>query len=63
MYEQIVFGVLKGALYAEGLDDITSFIGDGKAIIADSENAFENFKAGDVSHVVDGLKDVGDIIK
>ena len=61
--EQIVGGFLKGALEAEGFDDINKCIHDGETIIKDSEDAYSHFSKKDVKDVVAGLTDIVDIIK
>ena len=61
--EEIVGGFLKGALKAEGFDDINKCIHDGSTIIKDSEDAYAHFSKKDVKDVVAGLTDVVDIIK
>ena len=61
--EQIVGGFLKGALHAEGFDDILKCIHDGETIVKDSEDAYAHFSKKDVQDVVAGLADVVDIIK
>jgi hypothetical protein len=61
--EQIVDGLLKGALHAEGFDDIAHCIQDVEEVVADAETAVADFKAGDIQHVIDGVKEVGELIK
>ena len=60
---QIVTGVLKGALDAEGFDDIDKCITDAKEVYDDVDIAFNDFKSKDVAKIIDGVKHVGDLIK
>jgi hypothetical protein len=46
---QIVSGMLKGALHAEGFDDITHCIQDAKHVISDAEAAYKDFKGHSIS--------------
>jgi len=61
--EQIVEGILRGALDAEGFTDITQCMNDAETVISDVELAVGDFKKGGVSNIVDGLKQVGDILE
>jgi hypothetical protein len=61
--EQIVEGILMGALDAEGFTDITSCIKDAEVIIGDTEIAIGDFKKGDLSSVIDGVKEIGSILE
>ena len=56
-------GFLKGALHAEGFDDIEKCIQDVESAVTDLEIVYTDFKAGGVSKIVDGLKHVADFIK
>jgi len=53
--EAIVEGVLRGALHAEGFDDINKCITDAERVFTDAEHAFTDFKAGGTSNVIKGL--------
>jgi len=57
--ELIVGGMLKGALDAEGFDDITQCIHDASEVFTDAETAILDFEKGDIDHVIDGVKQVG----
>ena len=61
--EQIVTGILKGAVDAEGFNDIATCIDDLEHVLGDATNAVKDFKAGGASNVIEGLKQVGDMIK
>ena len=61
--EEIVGGVLKGALHAEGFDDINSCIGDAETVFKDAETAVQDFKAGGATNVIKGLQEVGQILQ
>ena len=61
--EQIVGGVLKGALHAEGFDDINSCIADAETVFNDAEVAVQDFKAGGATNVIKGLQEVGQILQ
>jgi len=58
----ITKGVLRGALDAEGLDDIEKCFTDAKDIVHDVENAYADFKKGHASDVIDGVKQVGSML-
>lgn len=60
--EDIVGGMLKGALDAEGFDDINSCIADAETIFKDAEDAFKDFETKDASKIIDGIKKVADIL-
>jgi hypothetical protein len=60
--EDMVGGMLKGALEAEGFDDINSCIADAEVIFKDAEDAFKDFETKDVSKIIDGVKKVADIL-
>ena len=59
--EDIVGGFLKGALDAEGFDDITKCIQDGEHIITDVESAVGHFEKKDAKDVIAGLEDIADL--
>lgn len=59
----ITEGFVKGALDAEGFDDIEKCIKDGETLVSDSETAFTDFKKRDVKDVIAGLEAVGAGIK
>jgi len=59
----IVSGVLKGALHAEHFDDINTCIADAEHVFADAEGAYEDFKAGGAGKVIDGMKEIADLMK
>ena len=59
----IVEGVLKGALHAEGFDDINTCIADAEHVFGDAENAYEDFKAGGADKVIAGMKELADLMK
>lgn len=59
----IVQGVLKGALHAEGFDDINTCIADAEHVFGDAEAAYEDFKAGGADKVIAGMKELGDLLK
>ena len=61
--EDIVGGFLKGALDAEGFDDITKCIQDGEHIITDVESAVGHFEKKDAKDVIAGLEDIADLVK
>jgi hypothetical protein len=60
--EQIVVGVLKGAVNAEGFNDIATCIADLEHVLGDATTAVKDFKAGGATNVINGLKVVGDLI-
>ena len=59
----IVQGVLKGALHAEHFDDINTCIADAEHVFADAEGAYQDFKAGGAGKVIDGMKEIADLLK
>ena len=61
--EKIVGGVLRGALHAEGFDDINHCIADAEAVFADAEGAYQDFKAGGAAKVIAGMKELADLFK
>ena len=46
---------MKGALHAEGFDDINSCIADAETVFNDAEIAVQDFKAGGATNVIKGL--------
>ena len=56
-------GFLKGALNAEGFDDIEKCIQDAEEAITDIEVIYVDFKGHNVDQIVDGLKHVADFIQ
>lgn len=60
---QIVEGVLQGALHAEGFDDINTCIQDAEHLFSDAEVAYNDFKAGVASNVINGIKELADMLK
>ena len=63
MVEEIVTGVLKGAINAEGFNDIAKCMNDVTVVIGDASNAVADFKKGGASNVIEGLKQVADLLK
>merc|ERR1740117_218103 len=61
--EGIVGGILKGALKAEGFDDINSCISDAETIFKDAEEAFADFKTKDVTKIVAGIEKLADLLQ
>lgn len=61
--EEIVGGILKGALHAEGFDDINKCIADAEDIFIDADHAVNDFKAGGATNVIKGLQEIGNILK
>jgi len=61
--EEIVTGILKGAINAEGFSDISKCMNDVTVVIGDASNAVKDFKAGGASNVIEGLKQVADLLK
>lgn len=61
--EEIVGGILKGALHAEGFDDINSCIADAETVFSDAEIAVTDFKAGGATNVIKGLQEIGQILQ
>lgn len=59
----IVQGVLKGALNAEGFEDINSCIADAEHVFSDAEGAYADFKAGGAGKVIAGLEELADLLK
>jgi len=60
---QIVEGVLKGALDAEGFTDIEKCVQDTEHVISDVEVAVKDFEGHSLPQVVDGIKKIADILK
>lgn len=63
MLEEIVGGILKGAIDAEGFTDINSCIKDAETVFADAKLAIDDFKKKDVSDVIAGIKEVAELMK
>lgn len=61
--ELIVGGILKGALDAEGFDDVNRCIADAEHVFSDAEAAYQDFKAGGAGKVIDGMKELADLFK
>jgi hypothetical protein len=61
--EQIVGGILKGALDAEGFGDITQCFDDTKDIFEDAEALVKDFESDDTSKVINGIKIIGKMLK
>ena len=61
--EEIVTGVLKGAVNAEGFNDIAKCIDDLEHVLGDATTAVSDFKKGGASNVIAGLKEVADLLK
>jgi len=61
--EAIVGGMLKGALDAEGFQDINTCIADAEHVFTDAEEAIKDFETKDVSKVIDGIKKIADILQ
>jgi hypothetical protein len=59
----IVEGVLAGALNAEGFDDINTCIKDAETVIQDAQVAVQDFEAGGLDNVIEGVKEVAEILK
>ena len=62
MLEEIVGGILKGAVDAEGFTDISSCIKDAETVFADAKIAVNDFKKKDVSDVIAGIKEVAELL-
>jgi hypothetical protein len=62
MLEQIVEGVLRGSLHAEGFDDINHCITDAEHVFGDAEAAYKDFKAGGATNVINGMKSLADLL-
>lgn len=60
--EQIVAGVLKGALDAEGFTDINKCIKDAEGVFADAEAAIKDFSKKDVPDTIEGVKKIADML-
>ena len=59
---QIVEGILKGALEAEGFDDIEKCITDIETVVTDAEAAVKDFEGHSPAQIEDGLKQVAGAI-
>jgi len=62
MLEDIVSGVLRGALDAEGFTDITQCINDAEGVFADAKAAVEDFEKKDVTDTINGIKKIADML-
>lgn len=60
--EEIVIGMLKGALDAEGFTDIERCIKDGVTIVKDSEIAIQDFETKTAEGVAEGLKMLAEVL-
>lgn len=60
---QIVNGVLKGALEAEGADDLEQCLADTDLTIEDLNKAYNDLKLKTASGTADGLKDLGEAME
>ena len=56
--EQIVMGILEGAVKAEGLDNINNCIKDAETIYTDVKDGVVLLKKGDAADELNGLKDI-----
>jgi hypothetical protein len=62
-FVDIVSGVLMGALDAEGFNDIEKCIQDVEHVFTDAKTAVADFEKGDIASVLDGVKEIADILK
>ncbi len=60
---EIVKGFLKGAIEAEGFNDIETCITDVEHVVSDAETAFTDFESKDVHKIVDGFKQLVDLMR
>jgi len=61
--EQIVDGILRGALDAENLTDISTCITDMETIFSETETAVKDFEAGGATNILNGLKEIGNVLQ
>ena len=61
--EQIVDGILRGALDAEDLTDISTCITDMETIFGETEQAVKDFEAGGATNILAGLKEIGNVLQ
>ena len=61
--EQIVDGILRGALDAENLTDISTCITDMDTIFKNTETAVKDFEAGGATNILAGLKEIGNVLQ
>jgi hypothetical protein len=54
---------MRGALKAEGFDDVEKCFSEAKEVVKDVELAYADFKKGHASDVITGLKEVGSMLK
>merc|ERR550514_1582041 len=62
-YILLTEGFVQGAIQAEGLTDIQKCITDGVTIAKDAEAAYTDFKAHDISHVMQDCSSMSDWAK
>jgi hypothetical protein len=62
MLEEIVGGVLKGAIDAEGFTDINKCIKDAEEVLADALEAVEDFRKGDLPDIIKGVEEVAKML-
>lgn len=60
---EIVTGILRGALDAEGFTDVEKCMGDASTVIKDAEAAVQDFAKKDAADVAAGLKEVAAVLK
>ena len=60
--EEIVDGIVKGTIKAEGFKDFTVCAKNVQDVTADAEKAVAAFKAGGASNIMTGLETVGDML-
>ena len=58
--EQIIIGILAGALKAEGLDNIVNCVKDAETIFTDVKDGIALLKKGDATDELNGLKDIAE---
>ena len=52
-----------GALDAEGFTDISKCIQDVEHVVQDAQAAYHDFEQKDVEHIIEGVKEVADLLK
>jgi hypothetical protein len=62
MLEDIVSGVLRGALDAEGFTDITQCINDAEGVFADAKAAVADFEKKNVNDTINGIKKIAEML-
>ena len=55
--------MLRGAINAEGLNEIAKCVSDLESVVVDVDTAVKDFKAGGATNVLNGLKALGDTFK